>query len=331
VIARVISRAEQLSLVAIASRAPSAHNTQPARWRFAPDGTVYVFEDLSRRLHVGDPEGRDSLVAIGAGLEALHLALSQTSRAITRVDRLDNATSMLREVAIATLGPGAPDSLFEYVDVRRSYRGVFADSAKQVGALMDAMRDAEDVRILTARDDIDHVATLIDSCSLEFMRDRRYQEELWQWMRLTSSDTGWNRDGLSADCLALSTVERTAARVLMRPSVFSVLNRFGVAGALVSESSQVHSAGAVVLLHRPMNEDPVVTGRRFLRLWLEITRAGLSACPMSAITDSPRGSDEIRRRHSIPDDRRIINAFRVGVPSTPAAKSARLPAEELLV
>jgi hypothetical protein len=66
-------------------------------------------------------------------------------------------------------------------------------------------------------------------------------------------------------------------------------------------------------------------------MWLELTQAGLSACPMSAITDSPSGNDEMRRRYGVPGDRRLVNAFRVGVAPTVPASSARLPAEELLV
>lgn len=61
-----LDRAQQLELVREASRAPSAHNTQPARWRFLPDGTVELREDITRRLTVGDPTGRDAGAGLGA-------------------------------------------------------------------------------------------------------------------------------------------------------------------------------------------------------------------------------------------------------------------------
>ena len=69
-----------------------------------------------------------------------------------------------------------------------------------------------------------------------------YQAELFDWMRLSPSHANWNRDGLNADCLAMSAVERTAARLLFRPRVFRALGKIGLARLLIAEAARVRSA-----------------------------------------------------------------------------------------
>ncbi len=81
-----LDRDLQLKLIAEAGRAPSAHNTQPARWRILPDARVMLFEDTRTRLVIGDPDGRDSRVALGAAFEGLQIALSRRGLGLTTLE-----------------------------------------------------------------------------------------------------------------------------------------------------------------------------------------------------------------------------------------------------
>jgi len=56
----------------------------------------------------------------------------------------------------------------------------------------------------------------------------------------------------------------------------------------LSDRAKSSSAAAILLFCRPHGEDPLLTGRHFYRTWLEIDRAGLSACPTSALADQRR-------------------------------------------
>jgi hypothetical protein len=175
------------------------------------------------------------------------------------------------------------------------------------------------------------VAKLNDDCSWEFLRDPSYHAELCPWMRLSPADSRWELDGLNADCLAMSAAERRAASLLFRPSVFGLLKTIGVARALVAEATRVSTAAAVLVFHRPHDESPFESGRAFYRLWLEVTAAGLVACPMSSIADSASGSAEVRSRWRIPVSRRVVNVLRVGKAPMEPPRSPRLPVSELLV
>ena len=74
-----VSRTLLRDCVALATKAPSLHNSQPWQFRIGPDH-VDVFADRSRRLDVLDPLGRELLISVGAAVFTLRLALRQAGR-----------------------------------------------------------------------------------------------------------------------------------------------------------------------------------------------------------------------------------------------------------
>ena len=327
------SRAQQESLVREASRAPSVHNVQPARWRFNVDGTVTLFRALDRVLPVADPTGQDVAVSLGAAFEGMAIALSRIGLTLgsptpERQERADGCEPVVR----ATITPGGEaDPLAPWVHERRSHRGKFAAPQSGDRAALGAL-SADDVRVVIAPDEVDAIAPLHDAATWTFESRADYHAELWSWLRLSPDDPRYRRDGLNAECLALTPLERRAASLLLRPASFALLGRLGVAKRLIAESPQVRSATAVVLFTPRVTDQPFEVGRRFYRLWLSITAAGLCAVPMSASADDPAARGVLAARYDIPGDRRIANVLRTGrAPSGGVAESGRLPVEELLV
>jgi nitroreductase len=132
--------------------------------------------------------------------------------------------------------------------------------------------------------------------------------------------------------MALSGVERAAASVLLRPRVFQLLKRVGAARAVVSEAAQIRSASTILLFAPRRDLGDFAVGRLFYRVWLEVAAVGAGMVPMSALADSPAARERLAREHGIPAARRLANVFRVGgLPSEGAARSPRLPVDELLV
>lgn len=62
-------------LVALATRAPSVHNTQPWHWCIAGE-RLSLFADSSRQLQYADPDGRDLVISCGAALQHLQVAVA---------------------------------------------------------------------------------------------------------------------------------------------------------------------------------------------------------------------------------------------------------------
>lgn len=74
--------------IALATRAPSVHNTQPWRWVVGEE-SVHLYADWSRQLPATDPDGRDLLISCGAALHHLRVALAALGWA-TVVHRIPN-------------------------------------------------------------------------------------------------------------------------------------------------------------------------------------------------------------------------------------------------
>ncbi len=313
------------TLVADASLSPSVHNTQPTRWRLTPDGRVEVLEDESRRLSIGDPEGRDLNVSHGSAVEGFCLAAGLRGLAVA-------VRQGGGQVAELTVAPGgAPDPLAPVLTQRRTFRGKFEKGEAARAALARLAPDA-DLTVVETPERIAGLADLYDAASLRWFRNGPYRAELMSWMRLSRHHPMWSLDGLNAEAMEMSGVEAAGAGLVLRPGVFETLDRVGLAGSLVAEAAVVRSASAIALFHRPANEAPFDTGRRFHRVWLGFTQAGLSASPMAVLADDAEARTTVQAEFGIGGDRRLITAFRLGVaPDRNLSPKPRLGLETLIV
>jgi nitroreductase len=320
-------------LVAEARLAPSIHNIQPTRWRLLPDGSVMLLDDTTVRTPYADPTGHDVRVSHGAALEGMSLALDRRGLAIATLSVAEpQSGSRYAPVCMATVvaAEGA-DPLSAAVFRRMSWRGRFRPSAADEIDFdrITAVRD--DVICIRYKPAIDRIARWADEAELFFIRRDAYRRELLQWMRLSRRDPLYRRSGLNRESLAMSAIEALGAGFVLG-SLFAPLDRLGLAAPLISDRAKSSSAAAIVLLHRPVGEDPLVTGRHFYRAWLELDRVGLAACPISALADHPVISGELSKLAGVGAGRRLVNVFRAGPPpGAPTARHFRQPVDELIV
>lgn len=321
-------------LLAEVRLAPSVHNIQPTRWRLIGSDTLLLLEDVARRLPAADPSGHDVRLSHGAAIEGLSLALGRRGLRIAEVEPLTDPTVSdgLQPVARITIAAGGElDGLADFVSTRTSWRGGFR-SVDQVGEaafyMFSAM--ADDVQLVRGAGAVDAIAGIADEAGFHFLRDDAHRAELLRWMRLSRSDPSYERDGLSAEAMAMPGVVALGTRLVLGP-LFSPLRRLGLAATLVSERGKFANS-AVALFHRPEGEDALATGRAFYRAWLMLTAQGLAACPVSVLADWPASNRRLVEKHGVLAGRRLVNVFRLGQPDgTPSGVRARLPVSELIV
>jgi nitroreductase len=320
-------------LVAEARLAPSVHNIQPTRWRLLSDRTLALVDDANVRAPVADPAGHDVRVSHGAALEGMSLALNRRGLAIADVAAADAALSA-PYTSLGTLAlreRTAPDPLLDRVVHRMSWRGSFAVSPEDDASLARLAAARNDVICIRDRKAIAEIASWADQAEFSFVRGDEYRRELLAWMRLSPRHPFYLQNGLNRDALAMNAFEATAARFVLG-SLFPTLDRFGLAASLLSDRAKTASAAGIILFCRPAGEDPLVTGRHFYRVWLEIDRAGFSACPISALADHSTFNEKLRALGKVRDGLRLVNVFRVGRASEPrAVRHFRLPVDQLIV
>lgn len=323
--------------VRAAARAPSPHNAQPARWNLRGD-VVALLEDPAGWLCAADPAGRDSQIALGMAWESMSLALSLEGLRLEAPALAGVAypppSGAVRVVARGkiTVGP-APDELARHQGARRSWRGGFRAAAPgERRALEDCLALHADVALAIPDTLRASIADWYDGATIAGLADTAVAAELYRWMRFSTRDPGWSRDGLSADCLGLGRVEARLASWLMRPRVLGLLSRAGLARLMVSEARKVASATIIVAIRAPLAEPPFVTGRRWYRFWLAATAAGFAGVPMSALADSPAHRAALMAVLPVGTGHQLVNIMRLGpAPTPPPPPSARRPPAELLV
>lgn len=322
------------SIVAHANLAPSAHNTQPTRWRFETDGSITLLADRSRFLPAADPEGRDAALSCGAALEGTVIALAEQGLK-AEVEPLWDAGGAGALIPVARLDVrdgGEPSSLSQSVQARSTWRGGFAPANPKMKAdLAHWAVERADVVLATERSDLEMLAGLNDAASLDFYSRTDYRHELVDWMRLTRAHPHYDSDGLNREALHLGTLTGHAAQLALgNDAVFALLQRMRIAGTMLSERDKTLSSTAIVLFHRPIEEAPVKTGRVLYRLWLELAAMGYGAWPMTVVADHPEAAKASVSHFGIAGERRLVTLLRIGVASGRAPRT-RLPAASLLI
>lgn len=136
-----LTRPRTEQLLATAGSAPSLHNSQPWRFRLAPD-SIELIADRGRRLPATDPDDRELRIACGAALFTLRLALhTQGIRPLVAVlpDRGDPDLLAVVRHGGPCAAPPELTRLAEAVPRRHTNREPFSDTP--VGAPeQDALR-----------------------------------------------------------------------------------------------------------------------------------------------------------------------------------------------
>lgn len=319
-----------------AFRAPSVHNVQP--WLLqVKDDRLIVFDDLARSLAIGDKALHDHEVSLGAFTEGIDLILSTASLKLAGVQPLSAKEVSFKnrqvrpryELRIERMGGGDEDPLAKEISRRRSFRGVFAKADQASRERLKSAFTDERFAVVGDVSQINEWAKEYDACAVQINAKSEYQAELYHWLRLTKAHPAYNKDGLNREALGLSAIEGSIANVLMRPKVYQFLNRLGLASLVVSEAPQIRSSTGLLFLFKLPNETPFEAGRRFYRAWLNLSRLGFHACPLSSLVDDEISKQKIQAAFP---GRIPLNVLRVGVAGDSGVyQSARLNTSDFLV
>ncbi len=318
------------TLVDEAALAPSAHNTQPARWVLDGDH-LHLGCALEAALPVADPTDHDTLFGCGTALEGMVIALSRHGLHAD-VGYGDGTVGQGVLATISVTGKGAaPDPLADWVARRFTCRDGFAPvSTEQARDLKGWAEAVPDVQLIIGRDGLRELSDQNDALSLRWFRDATFRRELMAWSRMNPSHPRWDHDGLNANALGLSRTEALAMPWVMKGPVLAILRAMGLAPKLLSERGKTMQAAGVCFLTVPREMTAVEAGRHYYRRMLELTALGFATWPMSVIKDDPETHANWLNRFGLKDQVRLVACLRVGVPAGAAPHRARRPLDEVI-
>lgn len=197
--------------VAMASLAPSIHNTQPWQWTVHPE-QAELYADRTRQLAATDPDGRSLVLSCGVALQHAQVALAAAGHPPV-VERTPDAgqPDLLARIRLGAPGPSAPELVREYQSmlIRHTDRRPFAPQYPPQTALDELASVAEDSGAhlhLVRPDQVTMVNLLVSRASGIEREDPAYRAELADW---THRDAG---DGLPPGALPADTPRRVPIR-----------------------------------------------------------------------------------------------------------------------
>jgi nitroreductase len=179
------------TVLALASRAPSVHNTQPWRWLVGEE-SLHLYADLDRQLLSTDPDGRDLILSCGAALNHCVVALAAVGWQ-TRVTRLPNPDDPSHLAAIelsrSTADP-VDIALAAAIPRRRTDRRHYNSWTVPVGDIaVMAARAARNGVVLCRVDDTDKLHKIVTQSVWDHMT-HDYLVELTAWSGRHASEAG---------------------------------------------------------------------------------------------------------------------------------------------
>ncbi len=266
--------AEIRSILELARRAPSVHNTQPWRWRI--DGRVLELRaDRSRQLRVADPVGRNFMISCGC---AVHHAVVGAGALGWRasVDLLPEPADpdvLARMQLVPVAVPDDSRDVLRLIEDRRTDRRRFTNRPVPPERLKDLAVDAgrwgAQVVALTDLTQRWRVEGLVERAIASQEQDGRYSAEQRAW-----TDRG-PTDGIPSAALTGGVGHAPGLRTRFTQRSTPTTDRTieGSDGLILIGTT---SDGPRSWLH---------AGQALSALWLAAVGAGVSMVPLSQVTE----------------------------------------------
>jgi nitroreductase len=253
--------------VAIATLAPSSHNTQPWRFRITEAG-IDLLADRTRALPVNDPDDRELVISCGAALFNLRCAVAVSGRAV-EVSLLPDGDEPDWLASVRPTAAKADDHLGLLATLapeRRTWRLPFAArpvAAEAIDALCDAAA-AEGARLapILGEDRRAEVAALVAEGDRIQWHDPHWRRELAMWMHPRRSG-----DGLTVPALA-------------QPIAQAVVRTFDLGNGVAAKDRDLATHSPLLAVLATDGDDPadwLRAGQALQRALLVAVELGLQA------------------------------------------------------
>jgi nitroreductase len=264
------------TVLSLATRAPSVHNSQPWRWLVGAE-SLHLYADRTRSLTETDPDGRDLMVSCGAALHHCVVALAALGWQ-AKVHRFPNSADPdhLAVVEVFDRPASALDvALAAAIPVRRTDRRHYNDWLVPTTdiALMGA-RAARAGVMLRQVESLPKLQHIVARAVFQHATDYDYLRELNTWSGRYASFAG------------------VPARSTPKSDPTAVIPARIFAGPALAQPAEAIAAddGAVVLALGTKDDDDLArlrAGEATSLVLLTATAQGLASCPVTEPLEIP--------------------------------------------
>jgi hypothetical protein len=295
-----ITPADAVQIAALASRAPSVHNTQP--WRFHTNaGSIEVLADRSRQLRQADRDGREMLISCGAALFGVRLGLRRLGY-VTAVDLLPDPS---RPELVGRVRPAGTARLTRHesellaaVPFRHTHRGPFSGgdvSPRLVAALlMDAEAEHAELTVVESAAQLAALIDLATASAADQAGDSRITDDLRAWTRPPGSTAD---DGITVSMVAVAGPGAAVGDEDLRR--WLPQRQFGLPGTQ-GPYGHAPSVTAVLSTAADTRLDWIRAGQALHRMLLHAATRWVFANLQSEPLESARWRAELRDRLGLP-------------------------------
>jgi nitroreductase len=264
------------SALALASRAPSVHNSQPWLWHY-DDRTVQLLVDPHRWLPATDTIGRDMVVSCGAALHHLRVALAAAGIAASVRRMPDPKAPGLLATAVLRAQPASDADLraAAMITRRRTDRRRYGDWPVPLAFLEElAAHAAAEGVVARPVDEAGGRAAVVEAiraAGQEQLYTDRFTTETSLWTARVAGD-----DGIPAANLLIDPVGTGDGLARPFPS-----------GTIVQEPGH---DGAVLMVLGTASDDGLSqlrAGEALSSMLLHATDLGLATCPLTQPLEVP--------------------------------------------
>lgn len=271
------------SVIALATSAPSVHNSQPWRWRVGPR-SLHLYADPDKRLPATDPDGRDLLLSCGASLHHAVVALAALGWQ-SKIHRFPNPADPHHLAAVETYrrSPGALDiALAAAIPRRRTDRRHYSSwTVPDADIGLMGARAARAGVMLRQVESLPKLQHIVAQAVWQHATDHDYLAELTEWSGRYASVAGVPaRNTPQSDPTAPLPARLFAGPVLAQPP------------DVASEDD-----GAVVLALGTKDDSSMArlrAGEATSLVLLTATALGLANCPVTEPLEIAETRDAVR-------------------------------------
>lgn len=274
-------------IVEVAVNAPSGENVQPWKFRVKED-QLYVYNIPERDQSPYNFMQRGSLVAHGALIENILIASSSLGFE-ANVDLFkDSKKEDL--VAVISFIKSTPkeEPLFPYITKRSTNRKPYKKTplnAEQRQEILGSNNIGQAKVLLTENKDDIKILSLVGSMNERLVLENEVLHNfLFSHINWTEEENKEKVTGFYIKTLELPPPAQMAFKLFSHWSILKKLHKLGVSKAIWKQNGKTYassSAIGIIAMQGNRKEDFINAGRATQRIWLTITKLGLSLQPMT--------------------------------------------------